>query len=75
MEYSGDKNIETGNNAQSVNNQMVAIDRRDLTLEEIIELNKKELDENLRNKNKNNDEKQTRFKDYLKVFHRNCKGY
>ena len=52
MEYSGDKNIETGNNAQSVNNQMVAIDRRDLTLEEIIELNKKELDENLCNENK-----------------------
>ena len=64
MEYSGDKDIETGNNAESVNNQMVAIDRRNLTLEEIIELNKS--DENLRNENKNNDEEQTRFKDYLK---------
>ena len=66
MEYSGDKDIETGNNAESVNNQMVAIDRRNLTLEEIIKLNKKESDESLRNENKNNDEKQTRFKDYLK---------
>ena len=66
MEYSGDKDIETGNNAESVNNQMVAIDRRNLTLEEIIKLNKKESDESLRNENKNNDEEQTRFKDYLK---------
>ena len=66
MEYSEEKSNETGDNVRVIETQMEAIDRRDLTLEEIIALNKKESDENLYDEAKNNDEKQDRFKDYLK---------
>ena len=66
MEYSEEKSNETGDNVRVIETQMEAIDRRDLTLEEIIALNKKESDENLCDEAKNNDEEQDRFKDYLK---------
>lgn len=66
MEYSEEKSNETGDNVRVIETQMEAIDRRDLTLEEIIALNKKESDENLYDEAKNNDEEQDRFKDYLK---------
>ena len=66
MEYSEEKSNETGDNVRVIETQMEAIDRRDLTLEEIIALNKKESDENLYDEAKNNDKEQDRFKDYLK---------
>ena len=66
MEYSEEKSNETGDNVRVIETQMEAIDRRDLTLEEIIALNKKESDENLYDEAKNNDKEQDKFKDYLK---------
>ena len=66
MEHSENKKDETGDNDQTVNTRMEAYDRRDLTLDEIIALNKKEANENLDDEAKNNDKEQDRFKDYLK---------
>ena len=66
MEDSEPKNVETGGNDQAIVTQMEASDRRDLTLEQIIALNKEDSNENLCDETKNNDDERDEFKDYLK---------
>jgi len=65
MEDSEPKNVETGGNDQAIATQMEASDRRDLTLEQIIALNKEDSNENLCDETKNNDDERDEFKDYL----------
>ena len=64
METSGQGIIETGNDGQTANIQ--ASGRANLTLDEIIALNKKDANENLYDEAKNDNNERDEFADYLK---------
>ena len=64
METSGQGIIETGNDGQTANIQ--ASGRVNLTLDEIIALNKKDANENLYDEAKNDNNERDEFADYLK---------
>ena len=66
MENSEQINVENGDNDEAVNTRMEANERLNLTLDEIAMLNEKGLNNNAGGGDKNNDEDQDEFADYLK---------